>query len=116
MLNAVGGDESKLLCGKRPVIVDYMIDTAGTVVQAAEVLMSYGAVSCGVTATHGVLSGPAIDRINACDALTFVLVSDSLPQAKNQELCPKIKVYSVAEMLAEVIRRVTIDHSLSSLF
>lgn len=76
----------------------------------------YGAVGCGVSATHGVLSGPAIDRINKCDALQFVLVSDSLPQEVNQAMCPKILVYSIADMLAEVIRRVVVDHSLSSLF
>lgn len=109
------GDQS-VLRGKTAIIVDDMIDTAGTVIQAVDKLMEFGAVGCGVTATHGVLSGPALERINKCDALKFVLVSDTLPQTENQRKSSKIQVYSIADMLAEVIRRVTVDHSLSSLF
>jgi ribose-phosphate pyrophosphokinase len=109
-------DDQSVLRGKTAIIVDDMIDTAGTVIQAVDKLMEFGAVGCGVTATHGVLSGPALERINKCDALKFVLVSDTLPQTENQRKSSKIQVYSIADMLAEVIRRVTVDHSLSSLF
>lgn len=110
------GAINSLLSGKFAIIVDDMIDTAGTVVTAVDTLMNYGANGCGVAVTHGVLSGPALQRINDCESLSFVLVSDSLPQSKNQEACQKIKVYSVAGMLAEVIRRITVKHSLGSLF
>lgn len=106
----------ELLHGKTAIIIDDMIDTAGTVLEAVAKLTYHGAVGCGVIATHGVLSGPAIDRINGCDALTFVLVSDTLPQSANQLRSSKVIVYSISAMLAEVIRRITMDHSLSSLF
>lgn len=82
---------------------------------AIEKLMSYGAESCIVAVTHGVLSGPALQRIEECEGLKLVLVSDSLPQARNVEQCSKIRVYSVAKFLAELIRRTVMKKSFSSL-
>lgn len=105
-----------LLQGKIPLIVDDMFDTCGTLIAAVECLMEYGASSVIAAATHGIFSGPALDRINGCDALRLVLVSDSLPQFRHTEQCRKIKVYSIAQMLAEVVKRIATNHSLSPLF
>jgi ribose-phosphate pyrophosphokinase len=68
-----------------------------------------------VVVTHGVLSGPALETISKCEGLKMVITSDTLPQARNQAKCDKIKVYSIAEMLAEVVRRTVMNKSFSSL-
>lgn len=110
-----GHSPQDFLAGKTAIIVDDMADTCGTVIAAIDKLMSYGVTGCIVAVTHGVLSGAAIERINACEGLKMVLVSDTLPQSENQQRCDKIKVYSVAGMIAEVIRRTVTNKSFSSL-
>lgn len=91
--------------GKNIVIVDDMIDTAGTICKAADILKAQGAVSVRAVATHAVLSGVAYERIEK-SALDEVVFTDSIPL---KQQCSKIKVISVAEMFAETIRNV-IDH------
>ena len=90
--------------GKNVVIVDDLIDTAGTLVKAAEVLMEKGAASVRACATHAVLSGPAYDRINN-SCLKEVFVTDTIP-LKDGVDTSKIKVVSMAETFAAIIRKV----------
>ena len=90
--------------GKNIVIVDDLIDTAGTLVKAAEVLMEKGAASVRACATHAVLSGPAYDRINN-SCLKEVFVTDTIP-IKSGVDSKKIKVVSMAETFAAIIRKV----------
>lgn len=90
--------------GKNVVIVDDLIDTAGTLVKAAEVLMDKGAASVRACATHAVLSGPAYDRINN-SCLKEVFVTDTIP-LKEGANTSKIKVVSMAETFAAIIRKV----------
>lgn len=90
--------------GKNVVIVDDLIDTAGTLVKAAEVLMDKGAASVRACATHAVLSGPAYDRINN-SCLKEVFVTDTIP-LKERADTSKIKVVSMAETFAAIIRKV----------
>lgn len=90
--------------GKNIVIVDDLIDTAGTLVKAAEVLMEKGAASVRACATHAVLSGPAYDRINK-SCLKEVFVTDTIPLKEGADTS-KIKVVSMAETFAAIIRKV----------
>lgn len=101
--------------GKFAVIIDDMIDTAGTLVQAAETIMKNGATRVAAVATHPVLSGPAIQRI-ADSALEFVVVTDSIPLKEAAKQTGKFKVISVAPVIAEAIKRIHGNESVSSLF
>lgn len=98
--------------GKNVVILDDMIDTAGTVAKAANMMMDKGALSVRVIVTHGVLSGPAYERIND-SRITEVVVTDSLPI---KPISDKIKVVSVADLFADVINKVYNYQSISSNF
>ncbi|MGH2305511.1 ribose-phosphate pyrophosphokinase [Campylobacter taeniopygiae] len=97
---------------KEVVLVDDIIDTAGTIVKAAEVLKDKGAKSVMACCTHAVLSGPAYDRIEN-GVLDELVVTDTIPLRKE---LPNIKVLSVAPIFAEVIRRVYHNESVNSLF
>ncbi|MCK9256652.1 MAG: ribose-phosphate pyrophosphokinase [Sulfurospirillaceae bacterium] len=98
--------------GKDVILVDDMIDTAGTIVKAAEVLKDKGATSVMACCTHPVLSGPAYDRIEE-GVLDELVVSDTIPLTKESS---KIKVLSVAHIFGEVIRRVYHNESVNGLF
>jgi ribose-phosphate pyrophosphokinase len=100
---------------KIAIILDDMIDTAGTLTQAARGLKDHGARTIYACATHGVFSGPAIDRINASD-IEEVVITDTVPLGEKAALTSKIKVLSIAELLAETVRRIHEDESVSSLF
>ena len=97
---------------KNVVIIDDMIDTAGTVTKASEIIMERGAKSVRVVATHAVLSGPAYERIRK-SPITEVIVSDSIPL---KEECNKIKVLSVADIFSDVIESVYEHRSISKSF
>ncbi|MDX9709855.1 MAG: ribose-phosphate pyrophosphokinase [Trichloromonas sp.] len=101
--------------GKTCVIVDDMIDTAGTLCQAAQALKDKGAHKVYACASHPVLSGPALDRINE-SCLEEVVVTNTIPLGEKPKLCGKLRVLSVAGLLAEAIRRIHGDESVSSLF
>jgi ribose-phosphate pyrophosphokinase len=101
--------------GKRAVIVDDMIDTAGTMVQAASALKEEGAVEIFACCTHAVLSGPAIDRIKSSD-LKEVIVTDTVPLNEKAQSCKRIKVLSLASLLSEAVKRIYYNESVSSLF
>ncbi|MFZ3209522.1 MAG: ribose-phosphate pyrophosphokinase [Geobacteraceae bacterium] len=103
------------VAGKAAIIIDDMIDTAGTLTQAANALKLHGAKSIYACATHAVLSGPAIDRINN-SAIEEVLITDTIPLGGKSGSTSKLKVLSSAELLAEAIRRIHEDESVSALF
>jgi ribose-phosphate pyrophosphokinase len=100
---------------KVAIILDDMIDTAGTLTQAAAALKAHGAQTIYAAATHGVLSGPAIERINN-SVIEKVVITDTIPLNEKAEQTDKVRVLSVAELLAEAIRRINDDESVSSLF
>ena len=101
---------------KTAIIVDDMIDTAGTLCAAADVLLENGAVKIMACVTHPVLSGPAIDRINATDAMSEIFVTDTIPLGDKLERCPKIKVVSVGSLLGKAISNIHTGSSVSVLF
>ena len=101
--------------GKDAIIVDDLIDTAGTLGQAAKAVMAAGARSVYACASHGVLSGPAIERILA-SPLTEVCVTDTIPLRPEAKACKKLRVMSVARLLGEAIKRIHHGDSISSLF
>mgnify|MGYP002346575666 FL=1 len=101
--------------GKDCIIVDDMIDTAGTLCGAARALADNGATKVVAVATHGVFSGPAAQRI-AESPLHEVVVTDSIPLSPAAKACPKIKQVSIASLLGEAIRRIHNSDSVSSLF
>lgn len=101
--------------GKNILILDDMIDTAGTTVQAAEVLKQKGAEDISIACTHAVLSGPAIERINN-SALREVIVTDTIPLGEKKALCPKLTILSISNLLGEAIKRIHEETSISSLF
>ena len=100
---------------KIAIILDDMIDTAGTLTQAAKALKENGARSIFACATHGVLSGPAIERINNSD-IEEVVLTETIPLGDKGAATSKIRILSVADLLAEAIRRIHEDESVSSLF
>jgi ribose-phosphate pyrophosphokinase len=97
------------------VLLDDMIDTAGTLTQAANALMDKGASKVYAYATHAVLSGPAVERITK-SAIEEVVVTDTIPLPLAAQGCRKIHSLSVAGLLAEAMRRIHSADSLSSLF
>lgn len=107
VMNIIGDVE-----GKDVILVDDMIDTAGTMCKAAEVLKKHGAKSVMALGTHPVLSGPAIERIDN-SVLDEIVMTNTIPLTQQ---CSKIKILSVAPLFAEVIRRINNDESVNSLF
>jgi ribose-phosphate pyrophosphokinase len=101
--------------GRPCVILDDIIDTAGTTCNAAKALMAKGATKVVGVATHGVLSGPAIQRI-VDSPLTEVVVTDTIPLSEAAKACGKIKQVSIAKLLGEAIKRIHSSDSVSSLF
>jgi ribose-phosphate pyrophosphokinase len=101
--------------GKDCIIIDDIIDTAGTLCGAAQALADKGARRVVACATHGVLSGPAVQRI-AESPLTEVVVTDSIALPELAKACPKIKQLSIARLLGEAIKRIHSSDSVSSLF
>ena len=101
--------------GKNAIIVDDMIDTAGTLAKAAEAVMNEGALKVFAVATHAVLSGPALERI-AGSVLSKVIVTDTIPLGSSSGGIEKIEVVSVAEAFGEAIRAIHHHDSVSRLF
>ena len=101
--------------GRNCVIMDDMIDTAGTLVKAAEVLKERGAKSVFAYCTHPVFSGPAIERIKSSQ-LDEVVISNTIPLGEAAKACAKIRQLSVAFLFAETIRRISDGESVTSLF
>jgi ribose-phosphate pyrophosphokinase len=101
--------------GKDAILIDDMIDTAGTLTNAARAIMEAGARTVSACATHPVLSGPAIKRIEE-SPLSEVVVTDTIPLREEAKGCKKIKQLSVARLLGEAIKRIHHGDSISSLF
>ena len=101
--------------GKVCIMIDDMVDTAGTLCHAAEALKARGAVSVAAYITHPVLSGPAVSRITD-SALDELVVTDTIPLNAEAKACSKIRQLSIAEILAETMRRISDDESVSSLY
>ncbi len=101
--------------GRNCVIMDDMIDTAGTLVKAAEVLKDRGAKSVYAYCTHPVFSGPAVERISKSQ-IDEVVITNTIPLSDAAKACPKIRQLSVAFLFAESIRRISDGESVTSLF
>ena len=110
IMNIIGEVE-----GKNCVMIDDMVDTAGTLCHAAGALKSHGAATVDAYITHPVLSGPAVSRI-AESALDEMVVTDTIPLNAEARACKKIRQLSTAELLAETMRRISTDESVSSLY
>ena len=102
--------------GRNCVIMDDMIDTAGTLVKAAEVLKARGAKSVFAYCTHPILSGPAIERLSKGTALDEVVVTNTIPLSPAAAACGKIRQVNVAPLIAETIHRIAKGESVMSLF
>ncbi len=108
---AVMGD----VAGKNAVILDDMVDTAGTLIEAAGAILAQGAKEVHAICSHPVLSGPALDRIND-SSLSSLVVTDTIPLNSKSEACNKIKVLSISELVGEAIIRSHKGDSVTSLF
>lgn len=101
--------------GKHCLIIDDIVDTAGTLCSAAHELKKSGAISVRAYITHPVLSGPAVNNI-IHSSLDEVVVTDTIPLSEAARTCSKIRVVSLANMLAQAIKRVNVEESVSSMF
>jgi len=110
VMNIIGDVE-----GRNVFVVDDIIDTAGTLIHSAQALLDKGAKSISAACTHAVLSGPAIQRINASQ-LDTVITTNSIPTEDKEAECSKLKTLSIASLLAEAIKRIHNEDSVSSLF
>jgi len=110
-MNVVGD-----IAGKECVIVDDMIDTAGTLIEACKTLKQKGAIKVYACATHPIFSKPAIERIQNCAELDSIIVTDTIPLSEEAKKIEKIRVLSTAEILSKAIHRTFNNDSVSSLF
>ncbi|HXF91516.1 MAG TPA: ribose-phosphate pyrophosphokinase [Nitrospiraceae bacterium] len=110
IMNIIGDVE-----GKSALLLDDMIDTAGTIVQGAQACADKGAREVWAACTHPVLSGPALDRLQQ-SCLREVVVTNTIPLRDKEQLCPKLHLLSVAPLLGEAISRIHEEESVSSLF
>jgi ribose-phosphate pyrophosphokinase len=110
VMNVIGDVE-----GQTCLVVDDMIDTAGTLVKTVEALKEKGATKVYATATHGVLSGPAVDRIQE-SPLEEVVLTNTIPLTAEKRKCKKIRTLSVAKLLAEAVQSIHDETSVSVLF
>jgi ribose-phosphate pyrophosphokinase len=101
--------------GKNTIILDDMIDTGGTTVQAADALKKKGAKRVVAACTHAVLSGPAVERVNK-SILEELIVTNTIPLDSKKKQCRKLTVLSIAPLIGEAIRRIHEETSISSLF
>lgn len=97
------------------LLLDDMVDTAGTIAQAASALIAKGARRVSAACTHAVLSGPAVDRLNA-SPIEELIVTNTIPLNSKKEQCPKLTILSVADLLGEAIKRIHEETTLSTLF
>jgi len=110
IMNIIGDVE-----GRNALLLDDMIDTAGTIVQGAQACADKGARMVWAGCTHAVLSGPSLERLQE-SCLTEVVVTNTIPLNGKDQRCPKLRVLSVAPLLAEAITRIHAEESVSSLF
>lgn len=108
--------DPRTIFGKTAIVIDDMIDTAGTLIQGILELKKYGITNVIVIASHGIFSGDALEKINRTDEIVSVIVTNSIPQEENIKICSKIIVLDIGPYVAEVIRRLVIGESISELF
>ena len=108
--------DSDTIVGKTAIIVDDMCDTAGTMVKAVNTLVENGATDVICAVTHGIFSGPALERINKCSSIKSVIVSNSLPQESNMTKCDKIETYDISPLISDVVHCIGTGDSISALF
>ncbi|MEM6649523.1 MAG: ribose-phosphate pyrophosphokinase [Pseudomonadota bacterium] len=111
VMNIIGDVE-----GQHCILFDDIVDSGGTLVNAADALVARGAASVSAYVTHGVLSGKAVERVQSSSNLTRLVVSDTIGNKKDKEKADKIETVSVDRLLAEAIRRIANEESVSSLF
>lgn len=116
VLNSMLIGNTNNLNNKTAIIIDDMVDTMGTMISAANELETYGVNNVIVLATHGILSQPAIKRINECEIISDVIITNTLPQDINMTHCNKIKQVDISGLLAKVIGCLTLGTSISNLF
>ncbi len=109
-MNLIGNVKDKIA-----IVLDDMIDTAGTLVSAGNVILEHGAKDVMATASHAVLSGPAIERLNN-SPFSQIIVTDTIPLKEKNLACPKLKVLTVAPLLAKAINNIHTGSSVSVLF
>jgi ribose-phosphate pyrophosphokinase len=97
------------------VLIDDLVDTAGTLCQAAQALKEHGAAKVVAYCTHPVLSGPAVDNISN-SVLDELVVTNTIPLSDAAAACDRIRQVSIGELLAETMRRISGEESVSSLF
>jgi ribose-phosphate pyrophosphokinase len=110
VMNIIGEVE-----GRTCIIMDDMVDTANTLCEAANALKEKGAARVIAYCTHPVLSGPAIERLEK-SAIDELVVTDTIPLREEARNCKRIRQLSVAELMAETMRRINAEESVSSLF
>jgi len=110
-MNIIGDVE-----GKECIIIDDMVDTAGTLIEACKALKNNGATKVYCCATHPVFSNPALDRIEASEELDRIIVTDTIPLTERGKKISKIKVLSTSDLLSKAIHRTFNHDSVSSLF
>jgi ribose-phosphate pyrophosphokinase len=110
VMNIIGDVE-----GRTCVIIDDLVDTAGTLCKAARALKDHGAERVVAYCTHPILSGPAVNNINN-SALDELVVSNTVPLQPDARACERIRQISIAELLAETMRRIANDESVTSMF
>ena len=103
------------VAGKECIVPDDIIDTAGTLFNAAKALKDSGASKVSAYITHPVLSGPAIERIISSE-IDELVVTNSIPLTKDGQKCSKIRVISIAPLISECIKRLSNEESLSAVF
>jgi ribose-phosphate pyrophosphokinase len=101
--------------GKTAILVDDMVDTAGTLTKGAQAVMDHGANRVFAACTHPIMSGPAVERLTN-SPLEQILVTDTIPLSDEAKACKKIKVVTVSALFAEAIQAIHNDASISRLF
>ena len=120
ILNTV--DKSILICDsslvkkKTAIICDDMCDTGGSLISAVNSIIEHGVTDVICVITHGIFSGPALERINNCEYIKKVIVSSSIDQKENIEKCSKIEEFNISNIISEIIKRIYNGESVSELF
>ena len=109
------GDKESIL-GKTAIICDDMCDTGGTLIKSVHTLVENGIKDIIVVVTHGILSGEALERINRCQNITKMIVTNSIDQTKNLEMCDKLEIIKIDQLMAQVISCLSTGESISQLF
>ena len=109
-------DTNNKAFGKKAIICDDIADTCGTLVSAINELVKFGFEDIICVITHGIFSNNAIEKINNCKYISKFIVSDSIPQVENCKKCPKLEVFSISTLMADVIERIQCGGPISDLF